>query len=63
MITTKHSGKISFHSVEPPEISLGELLKPIGQDEFLRLSRDNQDIQIEMNKEGDLTLNLSEIWN
>jgi Uma2 family endonuclease len=56
MITTKHSRKISVHAARPLEISLGELLKPIGNDEFLRLSRDNQDIQIEMNKEGDLII-------
>ena len=41
---------------EPLELTLGKLLKPIDNDEFLRLSRDNQDVQIEMNKYGDLII-------
>ena len=56
MLTTtkKNSTKISVQFPEPFELALGELLKPINNDEFLRLSRENQDIQLEMNKDGDL---------
>lgn len=42
----------------PDEIKLnfGSFLKPMGNDEFLQLSRDNQDVQIEMSKDGDLII-------
>lgn len=58
MITTanKNSTKISVYSLYPLELSFGELLKPIDNDEFLRLSRENQDVQIEMDKHGDLII-------
>jgi Uma2 family endonuclease len=58
MITTtkKHSKKISFQTSERQELSIGELLKPIDNDDFLHLSRDNQDVQIEMNADGDLII-------
>jgi len=58
MITTanKNSTKIAVHLTEPLEITLGKLLKPINNDEFLTLSRENQDVQIEMNKDGDLII-------
>ncbi len=53
MISTsnKNSTKVSPLSSMPVEFTLGEFLKPIGNDEFLCLSRDNQDIKIEMNKD------------
>lgn len=41
---------------EPVEIEFGSLLKPINDDEFLILSRENQDLQIEMTKDGDLVI-------
>lgn len=50
------STKISVHLSEPLELSLGQLLKPIDNDDFLTLSRANQDVQIEMNKDGDLII-------
>ena len=52
----KNSTKVSVNSSMPVEFTLGEFLKPIGNDEFLRLSRDNQDIQMEMDKDGDLII-------
>ena len=38
------------------KLNLGSFLKPMQSDEFLQLSRDNQDVQIEMTKDGDLII-------
>jgi Uma2 family endonuclease len=38
------------------KLNFGSFLKPMKNDEFLQLSRDNQDVQIEMTKEGDLII-------
>ena len=38
------------------KLNLGSFLKPMKNDEFLQLSRDNQDVQIEMTKDGDLII-------
>ena len=38
------------------KLNFGAFLKPMKNDEFLQLSRDNQDVQIEMNKNGDLII-------
>lgn len=54
--TGKNSTKVSVNSSMPVEFTLGEFLKPFGNDEFLRLSRENQDVQIESDKNGDLII-------
>ena len=55
--TTANKGSTIFvYSAEPFEFDLGSLLKPIDNDEFLKLSRNNQDVQIEMTKDGDLII-------
>ena len=58
MITTaaNKGSTIFVYSSEPFEFDLGSLLKPIDDDEFLKLSRNNQDVQIEMTKDGDLII-------
>lgn len=57
MITTTNKGSTVFvHSSMPLEIDFGSLLKPIDDDEFLKLSRNNQDVQIETTKDGDLII-------
>lgn len=38
------------------KLNFGSFLKPMKNDEFLQLSRDNQDVQIEMSKDGDLII-------
>ena len=38
------------------KINFGSFLKPMENDDFLQLSRDNQDVQIEMTKDGDLII-------
>lgn len=38
------------------KLNFGAFLRPMENDEFLQLSRDNQDVQIEMTKEGDLII-------
>lgn len=38
------------------KLNLGSFLRPMKNDEFLQLSRDNQDVQIEMTKDGDLII-------
>lgn len=37
-------------------LNFGTFLRPMKNDEFLQLSRDNQDVQIEMTKDGDLII-------
>ncbi|CAN5817943.1 Uma2 family endonuclease [soil metagenome] len=53
---TNKSSTLFVFPYEPLEIDFGALLKPIGDDEFLKLSRENQDLQIEMTKDGDLII-------
>ncbi len=53
---TNKSSTLFIFPYEPLEIDLGALLKPINDDEFLKLSRENQDLQIEMTKDGDLII-------
>lgn len=38
------------------KLNFGSFLKPMKNDDFLQLSRDNQDVQIEMTKDGDLII-------
>jgi len=55
--TTANKGStLLVYPSEPLEIDFGSLLKPINDDEFLKLSRENQDLQIEMTKDGDLII-------
>jgi Uma2 family endonuclease len=54
--TTNKSSTLFVYPYEPLEIDFGSLLKPISDDDFLRLSRGNQDLQIEMTKDGDLII-------
>lgn len=54
--TTNKSSTLLVYPSEPLEIDFGALLKPINDDEFLKLSRENQDLQIEMTKDGDLII-------
>ncbi len=54
--TTNKSSTLFVFPYEPLEIEFGSLLKPINDDEFLKLSRKNQDLQIEMTKDGDLII-------
>ncbi len=42
--------------VDDVKLNFGSFLKPMKNDDFLQLSRDNQDVQIEMNKDGDLII-------
>lgn len=42
--------------VDEIKLNFGTFLKPMKDDEFLQLSRDNQDVQIEMTKDGDLII-------
>jgi Uma2 family endonuclease len=42
--------------VDDVKLNFGSFLKPMKDDDFLQLSRDNQDVQIEMNKDGDLII-------
>lgn len=42
--------------VDDVKLNFGAFLKPLKNDEFLQLSRDNQDVQIEMTKDGDLII-------
>jgi Uma2 family endonuclease len=43
-------------TLDEVKLNFGSFLKPMKNDEFLQLSRDNQDVQIEMTKEGDLII-------
>jgi Uma2 family endonuclease len=54
--TTNKSSTLFVFPYEPLEIDFGSLLKPINDDDFLKLSRENQDLQIEMTKDGDLII-------
>lgn len=54
--TTNKSSTLFVFPYEPLEIDFGNLLKPINDDDFLKLSRENQDLQIEMTKDGDLII-------
>lgn len=54
--TTSKNSTLFVFPYEPLEIDFGSLLKPIDDDEFLKLSRENQDLQIEMTKDGDLII-------
>ncbi len=54
--TTNKGSTIFVYRSEPFEFALGSLLKPIDDDEFLKLSRNNQGVQIEMTKDGDLII-------
>lgn len=54
--TANKSSTLFVFPYEPLEIEFGSLLKPINDDEFLKLSRKNQDLQIEMTKDGDLVI-------
>ncbi|CAN5615885.1 Uma2 family endonuclease [soil metagenome] len=54
--TANKSSTLFVYPYEPLEIDFGSLLKPINDDEFLKLSRENQDLQIEMTKDGDLII-------
>ncbi|MBA3634576.1 MAG: Uma2 family endonuclease [Acidobacteria bacterium] len=54
--TANKSSTLFVYPYEPLEIDFGLLLKPINDDEFLKLSRKNQDLQIEMTKDGDLII-------
>jgi len=54
--TTNKSSTLFVYPQEPFEIDFGPLLRPINDDEFLKLSRENQDLQIEMTKNGDLII-------
>ena len=54
--TNNKSSTLFVFPYEPLEIDFGSLLKPINDDEFLKLSRENQDLQIEMTKDGDLII-------
>lgn len=57
MISTANKSSTLFvFPYEPLEIDFGSLLKPINDDDFLKLSRENQDLQIEMTKDGDLII-------
>lgn len=42
--------------VDDVKLNFGSFLKPMENDDFLQLSRDNQDVQIEMTKDGDLII-------
>ena len=42
--------------VDGVKLNFGTFLKPMENDDFLQLSRDNQDVQIEMTKDGDLII-------
>lgn len=42
--------------VDDVKLNFGSFLKSMENDDFLQLSRDNQDVQIEMNKDGDLII-------
>ncbi len=50
------SSTLFVYPYEPLEIDFGSLLKPITDEDFLKLSRENQDLQIEMTKDGDLII-------
>lgn len=54
--TANKNSTLFVYPYEPLEIDFGSLLKPINDDEFLKLSRENQDLQIEMTKDGDLII-------
>ncbi|CAN5434787.1 Uma2 family endonuclease [soil metagenome] len=56
LTTANKSSTLFVYPYEPLEIDFGSLLKPINDDEFLKLSRENQDLQIEMTKDGDLII-------
>lgn len=56
MISTTRGSTLRVYPSEPLEIDFGSLLKPINDDEFLKLSRENQDLQIEMNKNGEIII-------
>ncbi len=45
---------IKENFVDDVKLNFGTFLKPMENDDFLQLSRDNQDVQIEMTKDGDL---------
>ena len=47
---------IKENFVDDVKLNFGTFLKPMKNDDFLQLSRDNQDVQIEMTKDGDLII-------